>query len=65
MSTLVVVDDQDSSVVYSGSWEHDTSTPGSDENGMTKSGASPAGLTATLKFTGEPAFSPCKSVPEQ
>lgn len=45
----VLVDDQDPRVIYTGAWEHDAATA---EYDRTKSGASPAGLTASLNFTG-------------
>ncbi|THH29395.1 hypothetical protein EUX98_g4807 [Antrodiella citrinella] len=49
--TAIIVDDQDPSVLYSGNWDH-VPPMGSIEYMSTKSGAGPAGLTATFKFTG-------------
>ena len=57
----VLVDDQDPRVVYTGAWEHDASTA---EYGRTKSGASPAGLTANLNFTGWFYLPLCRRAPK-
>lgn len=51
--TAIIVDDQDPAIVYLGNWDHEPPTLGSEEYESTKSGAGPAGLSATFSFNGE------------
>ena len=50
-ATALIVDDRDSSVVYSSGWQQVSSTA---EYMLTKSGADKAGMTAKFTFTGRP-----------